>query len=54
MECRARDVEKKFSGFPTRTTKRTIVLDAKRAEGFSRIVVCPGYCDPIGRARWMN
>src|SRR3981081_1225722 len=32
-----------------RTTKRTIVLDAKLVEKFLRIAVCPGYCDRTGR-----
>ena len=50
----ARGVEKRFSGFAMRTMKRTTARDAKRAERFSRIAVCPGYWDRIGRARSKN
>ena len=54
MESLVRGVEKRFSGFGTRTTKRTTVLDAKLGENFLRIVVCPGYCDRSGLERSKN
>jgi len=47
-------VEKGFSGFATRTTKRTTVLDAKLVEKFLRTADCPGYCDRTGRGRSKN
>jgi hypothetical protein len=51
---RVRGVEKRFSGFATRTMKQIIVLAAKPEGGFLRIEACPGCCDPTGRVRWMN
>src|SRR6266581_4997969 len=54
MESLARGVEKGFSGFATRTTKRTTVLDAKLVEKFLRIAVCLGFCDRTGRAPSRN
>src|SRR5258708_5612084 len=54
MESLACGVERRFSGFATRTTKRTIVLDAKLVENFLPIAVCPGYCDRTGRAHSKN
>src|SRR5713101_3970261 len=54
MESLACGVERRSSGFVTRTTKRTIVLDAKLVEKFLPIAVCPGYCDRTGPARLKN
>ena len=54
MANRAHGVAKRFSGFATLTMRPTTVLAAKPGEKFLRIEVCPGYCDPIGRVRWMN
>src|SRR5260370_5622576 len=54
MDSLARGVEKRFSAFATRTTKRTTVRDAKLAEKFLRIAVCQGYWDRTGRVRSKN
>src|ERR1700682_1079303 len=54
MESLVRGVEKGCSGFATRTTKRTTVLDAKLVEKFLRTADCPGYCDRTGRGRSKN
>src|SRR5580698_3381890 len=54
MENLVRGAEKRFSAFATRTTKPTTALDAKPAEEFLRIAVCPGCCDRTGRAPSMR
>src|SRR5216683_7531781 len=54
MDSLVRGAEKRFSGFATRTTKRTTALDAKLVEKSLRIAVCPAYCDRTGRGRSRN
>src|SRR5260370_24733564 len=51
MDNRACGAEKRFSGFATRTMKRTIARDAKPVERFWRIAVYPDYWERTGRAR---
>src|SRR5882724_4237307 len=51
MGRHVRGVAKKFNEFATQIMKPTTVRDAKLVGNFSRIAVCPGYCDRIGRGR---
>src|SRR5216683_3037262 len=54
MDSLVRGVGKRFSGFATRTTKRTTALAVKLVGKSLRIAVCPAYCDRTGRGRSRN
>jgi hypothetical protein len=54
MDSLAQGAEKRFSGFVTRTTKRTTAPGAKLVAKFLRTAVYPGYWDRTGRAPSKN